>query len=185
MLRMTVSYKNQYIKKIKKHKMDLGTIIIGVICIALCALPFVLTNKNKKNKEKELLNSLKDFAKQHNSEITDYEISESYAIGLDETKRTISFLQKTKENVDLQFIELNTIKNCEINNISKSLGKNETTLDKLNLKLNVIGKNKPSITLEFFNSDISFQPVNEFDSIEKWNKIINSLLQNQQQNKAA
>ncbi|AUC21995.1 hypothetical protein BTO15_07730 [Polaribacter sejongensis] len=165
--------------------MDLGTIIIGVICIALCALPFVLTNRNKKNKEKEILNSLKEFAKQHDSEITEHEISECYAIGLDKTKHAISFLQKTKDQVNLQFIDLSTIKNSEINNISKSIGKNETTLDKLNLKLNVIGKNKPSIVLEFYNSDINFQPGNEFDSIEKWNKIINSLLQNQQQNKAA
>ena len=165
--------------------MDIGTIIIGVICIALCALPFVLTNRNKKSKEKELLNSLKSFAKQHNSEITDHEVNECYAIGLDETKHAISFLQKTKEDVNLQFIDLTTIKNCEINNISKSLGKNETTLDKLNLKLNAIGKNKPSIILEFYNSDISFQPVNEFDSIEKWNIVINNLLQSKQLNKAA
>ena len=49
----------------------------------------------------------------------------------------------------------------------------------------MIDKNKPSITLEFFNSEISFQPVNEFESIEKWNTIINNILANKQQNKAA
>ena len=165
--------------------MDLGTIIIGLVCISICALPFVLTNNNKKQKVKELLNALKDFAKQHNSEITQHEIGENYAIGLDENKNTISFLQKTKEIVNLQFIDLYAIKNCEINNISKSLTKTEKTLDKLNLKLNMNDKNKPSITLEFFNSEISFQPVNEFESIEKWNTIINNILANKQQNKAA
>jgi len=185
MLRKTVSYKNQYIKKIKKHTMDLGTIIIGVICIVLCALPFVLTNKNKKNKEKEVLNSLKDFARQHNSEIREHEIGECYGIGLDTAKNTISFLQKTKEDVKLQFIDLNTVKNSEINNLSKSIGRNETTLDKLHLKLNVMGKNKSSIVLEFYNSDINFQPGTEFDSIEKWNKTINSLLISKQKSKAA
>jgi len=185
MLRITVSYKNQYIKKIKKHKMDLGTTIIGIVCIILCALPFVLTNKNKKKKEKEVLNKLKEFAKQHNSEIYTHEVSECYAIGLNESKNAISFLQKTKEEMKFQFIDLNTIKNSEINNISKTLRKNETTLDKLHLKLNAANKNKPSIVLEFYNSDINFQPGNEFDSIEKWNKIINNLLQSKEQNKAA
>ena len=165
--------------------MDLGTTIIGIVGIALCALPFVLTNRNKKNKEKEVLNSLKEFAKQHNSEITEHDISECYAIGLDRSKNAISFLQKTKEDTKFQFIDLNTIKSSEINNISKSLGGNEKTLDKLHLKLNVIGKNKASIILEFYNSDINFQPGNEFDSIEKWNKTINNLLNSKQQSKAA
>lgn len=165
--------------------MDLGTIIIGIICIAICALPFVITNNNKKKKGKELLNTLKGFAKEHNSEITNHEIGEYYAIGIDEAKNTISFLEKTKEDVNLQFIDLTTIKNCEINNIKKSLGKNETTLDKLILRLNTIDKNKPSITLDFFNSEISFQPVNEFDSIEKWNTVINNSLVNKLQSKAA
>ncbi|PQJ69291.1 hypothetical protein [Polaribacter butkevichii] len=165
--------------------MDLGTAIIGLICIAVCALPFVLTNNNKKKKQKELLNTLKDFAKKNGSEITQHEIGENYAIGVDTSKNTVSFLQKTKEKVSLQFVNLTTIKNCEINNISKSLGKNETTLDKLILKLSAIDKKKPSIVLEFYNSDISFQPGNEFDSIEKWNKTINSLLISKQQSKAA
>ncbi|QVY64900.1 hypothetical protein [Polaribacter sp. Q13] len=165
--------------------MDLGTIIIGIICIVICALPFVLTNKNKKKKEKELLDLLKDFAKEHNSEITNHEIGEHYAIGIDESKNAISFLQKTKEKNNLQYVDLTTIKSCEISNISKSLGKNETTLDKLNLKLNAIDKNKPNVILEFYNSDISFQPVNEFDVIEKWNKLIGNLLSTKLQSKAA
>jgi hypothetical protein len=165
--------------------MDLGTIIIGIICLAVCALPFVLTNRNKKKKEKELLDSLKDFAKEHNSEITSHEIGGYFAIGIDEAKNTISFLQKTKETVNLQFIDLTTIKSCEISNISRELAKNEKVIDRLNLKFNAINKNNPSIILEFYNSDISFQPSNEFDSIENWNKRINNLLISKQQNKAA
>jgi len=172
-------------QKNKKHTMDLGTTIIGLVGITLCALPFILTNRSKKNKEKEVLNSLKEFAKKHNSEITEHEIGEYYGIGLDTAKNTISFLQKTKEDVKFQFIDLNTVKNSEINNLSKSIGRNETILDKLHLKLNVMGKNKPSIVLEFYNSDINFQPGNEFDSIEKWNKTINSLLISKQKSKAA
>ena len=165
--------------------MDLGTIIIGTICIAICALPFVLISRNKKKKEKELLTSLKDFAKQHGSEITQHEIGENFAIGLDNSKNTISFLQKTKQEINLQFVNLNTIKYCEINTISRALTKNEKEVDKLNLKLNTIDKNKPSVMLEFYNADVSFQLSNEYDIIEIWNKVINNLLDNKQHSKAA
>ena len=165
--------------------MDLATAFIGIGSITLCALPFVITSKNKKKKEKQLLNSLKDFSKKHDSELTQHETGENYAIGLDTTKNMVYFLQKGEEKENLQFVDLATIKSCEINNISKSLAKNEKTLDRLNLKLNAIDKNKPSIVLEFYNSDISFLPINEFDSIEKWNRIINNLLNKKQQQKAA
>lgn len=165
--------------------MDLGTIIIGIICIAICVLPFVLMSRNKKKKEKELLTSLKDFAKQHDSEITQHEIAENFAIGLDNSKNTICFLQKTKQEVNLQFVDLNTIKNCEISTINRTLTKNETEVDRLNLKLNNIDKNKPSVMLEFYNADVSFQLSNEYDIIENWNKLINNLLHNSQHSKAA
>jgi len=156
--------------------MNLGTIIIGIVCIVLCALPFVLTSRNKKKKEKQLLNALSDFAKQNNSEITKHEVNQYFAIGLDESKNTISFLRKTRDNNKFLFVDLTSIKKCEINNISKSLNNNEKTIDKLNLNLSTFNKKEPNITLEFFNADLSFQLANEYDSIENWNTIINKIL---------
>jgi hypothetical protein len=76
--------------------MDLATALIGTVSIVLCALPFVLTSKNKKKKEKQLLNSLKDFSRKHDSELTQHETGENYAIGLDTSKNMVYFLQKKR-----------------------------------------------------------------------------------------
>ncbi|WP_405608351.1 hypothetical protein [Polaribacter sp. Asnod1-A03] len=165
--------------------MDLGTTIIGVISITICALPFILTSRNKKKKEKELLNSLINFARQNGSEITKHEIGTYFAIGLDESKNTISFLQKTKKSSQFQFIDLSLIKKCQINNISKSLSNNETVVDKLNLNLTTLSIKDADFNLQFYNSNISFQLSSEFDSLEKWNKIINNILNNKLLNMTA
>ncbi|MCI2228158.1 hypothetical protein MC378_03185 [Polaribacter sp. MSW13] len=155
--------------------MDLGTIIIGVVGITLCAIPFVVTNRIKKKKEKELLNSLQEIAKQNDCEISDYETCGCYAIGIDTPKKAISFVSRTDEGyLKQQFVDLSTIKKCEIANISRSSSGN--SIDKLNLNFTPIAKNSANSILEFYNSKINYQLSGEYQSIEKWNKLINSIL---------
>lgn len=165
--------------------MDLGTTIIGLVCVALCAMPFILTSRSKKKKEKELINSLKNLAKQNGSEITQYEICGNYAIGIDESKNSVSFIIKTYEVFKIQFVHLSLIKNCKINKISSSSSNNDQIIDKLNLNLSAVDNNTPDVILEFYNSEISYQPYSELESIEKWNKLINNLLSTKKQNKVA
>jgi hypothetical protein len=173
------------VSKIKKHNMDLGTTIIGIVCVTLCALPFILTNRSKNKKVKELVKSLKDLAKQNGSEITHYETCGNYAIGIDESKNSISFIVKTDETFKTQFVNLLLIKSCKINNISRSTSNKDQIIDQLNLILSAVDKNTPDVILEFYNSEISYQPYSELESIEKWNNLINNLLNTQKQSKAA
>ena len=151
--------------------MELGTTLIGIICVAICAMPFVLTNRSKKAIVKRQLIVLKDLATQHNNTITQNEINSFYAIGIDETKKSVSFILKGETEVEQQFVDLSTIKSCEIVSITKS-----KHMDRLYLKLTPIDKTKSEVILEFFNADVSYQLGEELQSIEKWNKIINNLL---------
>jgi len=161
------------ISNLKKHKMDLGTSIIGIICIAACAIPFVLTSRGKKKREKKILISLKELAKEHQSEITTHEVFQHFAIGLDNSKKTVSFLLKRKEEIASLFIDLSTIKSCEINKITSNNG---NSVDLLNLRLTSFDKKKKEILLEFYNADVSIQPNNEFEAVEKWNDLINNII---------
>ncbi|MCL5129745.1 hypothetical protein [Algibacter sp. L4_22] len=156
--------------------MELGTTLIGIICVAICAMPFVLTNRSRKKIVKNQLIALKDLAKQHNCEITQHDIYSYYAIGIDEFNNSISFISKDEEAVKEQFINLSTISRCKIVNISKSRGKSGKQIDELYLKLSFIDKTKPDIMLEFYNAEVSYQLGEELQSIDKWNKIINNLL---------
>lgn len=152
--------------------MELGTTLIGIICVAICAMPFVLTNRSKKAIVKHQLIMLKDLATQHNNTITQNEINSFYAIGIDNTKKSVSFIFKGETEVSQLFVDLSKIKHCEIVNVIKA-----KHIDKLYLKLRPIDKTKEDVILEFFNAEVSYQLGEELQSIKKWNEIINNLLE--------
>jgi len=152
--------------------MNLGTTIIGIICVALCAMPFILTSINKNKKKNQVLKTLQDLAKQHNSEISQHEIFSYYAIGIDDSKKTVSFILDNEETIKEDFINLGTIKTCDIVNFKKP----RKDTERLYLKLSPVDKSQPDVILEFYNSEINYQLGSELQSIEKWNTLINSML---------
>jgi hypothetical protein len=157
--------------------MDLGTLIIGIICVVLCALPFILTNGNKKKKEKQLLLLLNNLTTKYKSTNTIHETFGYFAIGLDSNKKSVSYVLEQKEVVRQEFIALADILSCEVLNTSRNT-KNGKIIDHLHLKLFTKDKKKPAILLEFYNSHINYQLNDELDAVEKWNTLINDLLNN-------
>ena len=156
--------------------MDIGTAFVGLISVAVSSVPFVLTTRSRKKNEKELLQSIKNLAKNENCEITQSETCGNYAIGIDETKNFVFFQSKSKEVVKHEIIDLATIKKCKVVNISSTTADNDKIIEKLNLDFSPISKNKSDIILEFYNSDISFQLSGELQSLNKWNTLINKML---------
>ena len=156
--------------------MDLGTISIGVTCIIICAMPFVLTTRSRNKKEKQLLLLLNNLAIQQQSNISKYDVFGYYAIGIDEIKKNVFYQFKAKEIEKQQFVDLTTIKKCKIENVSKSTDGNSRVVEQLNLNLSFIDKNKPDIILEFYNAEVNFQLNGEIQLIEKWNTLINNML---------
>lgn len=155
--------------------MDSGTIFIGATCIILCAMPFILTTRSRNKKEKQLLLLLNNLAKQQQSNISKYDVFGYYAIGVDEIKKSVFYQFKTKELEKQQFVDLTTIKKCKIENISKSADGN-SSVEQLNLNLSFMDKNKPNVILEFYNAEVNFQLNGEIQLIEKWNTLINNML---------
>lgn len=160
--------------------MELGIAAIGIASVALCAMPFVITNRSRKKKEKQLFTSLKDVAGEHNCEITEYEIFGHYAIGVDRTKNFVFFVLKIKEAIQQQYVDLTTIKTCEIANIGKSYVRKEKIIDRLKLNFFPVDNNKPDTVFEFYNADINYQLSGEIQSIEKWNSLIKNMMKNKE-----
>lgn len=152
--------------------MDLGTAIIGTICVVACAMPFVLTNRSRKKREKQLLESIKALAKQQNNELTQHEVCGNYAIGIDETKNFLFFHLDNKEEAKQQVVDLTAIDNCSI----KKTNSSNKTIERLDLELTRTDKIKPKIVLEYYNVDLNYQPSGELESIEKWNELIKKRL---------
>ncbi|SIR25198.1 hypothetical protein [Maribacter ulvicola] len=156
--------------------MDLGIAAIGLVSVALCAMPFVLTSKSRKTKEKQMMSFLNDIANKHNCTITEHEVFGHYAIGTDAHKKFVFFISKSGEVLNQQYVDLATIKTCEIANIGKTFSRKEKITERLQLHLFPKKANKPDTVFEFYNAELNFQLSGEFQSIEKWNKTIKNLL---------
>ncbi|TDT50685.1 hypothetical protein CLV90_0004 [Maribacter spongiicola] len=156
--------------------MELGIAAIGLASVALCAMPFVVTSRSRKTKEKEMMSSLNDITNKHNCQITEHEFFGHYAIGVDAQKKFVFFVSKSGEVLNQQYADLSTIKASEITNISKSYARKEKVTERLLLNLFSRKVNEPDTVFEFYNADVNYQLSGEFQSIEKWNKEIKNLL---------
>jgi len=160
--------------------MNLGTIIIGAIAVAICFLPFFLMNSGKKKRDRQLIQSLNDFAAKSNCSISKTDIWYNAAIGLDEKNKVLFFLKKENDKESIKEIKLSEIQNAKILKNSKPYGKknNESILiEHIGLALSSGDKNKPDIVLTFYSSISNRQIHTEFQLAEKWEKNVNICLQ--------
>lgn len=158
--------------------MDLGTAIVGAICAALCILPFVLMNNNRKKSERQILLSLKNNASQHNSQLSQHELHGHFAIAVDETSKFVYFYHQNKGKINEQFIDLSEIESCKVINTNRIISNrdgDQKIIERLDLCFTPRDRSKQAINLEFFNAQNSPQLNGELQSIENWSNVINNL----------
>ncbi len=159
--------------------MDTGTIIIGIVSIALCVLPLVVMHRIKRKGENQRLAALENLAAQHNCKISQHEFCGELVLGIDETNNFVFFLKKTADKEIAQHINLSGIHACNIINTGSNLNSKEgeyKVIDKLELRFTPVAKNEPDLLLEIYNARESMQLVGELQLIKKWEKIINDRL---------
>ncbi len=157
-------------------EMELGSVLSGAFVIVVCALPFIMMSKNRKKKEKQLLQSLSAVADQNNCRIEQHELFGNFVIGIDESKNFVFFYRLVKDKETTQAIDLGKIEKCRVINTSRKVkhdGKSQDVIDKLELGFLPIAKDHPEIKLEFYNSDVNSQLYGELQSIERWAKLVN------------
>ncbi|RAV29174.1 hypothetical protein DN748_09650 [Sinomicrobium soli] len=157
--------------------MNLGATLIGIICVLICAVPFIWTSNIRRKKEKGLLLALQNSAKQQHCEITQHEVCGNYAIGMDEKNNHVFFQLKTGEDIETKCIDLSVMEQCEVENISKYLQKNKLVIEGLNLHFTATDVKQTAVVLEFYNHEVSYPLIGELQSIEKWNTLINKQIQ--------
>lgn len=155
----------------KKLKMNLGTTIIGILCVAVCAMPFALLSISKMRKEKQLINALKGLAEKQGCQLSEFEICGNYIVGIDKHKNSLFFQYTSQEKTEQQAIDLSTIQECSIHNASKRTAK-DTKVQFLKLQLTPLDKALTIINLDFYNADFSYMLRGELQSIEKWKNIV-------------
>lgn len=159
--------------------MDIGTAIIGTIIVAVCAMPFVLMNRGRKKREKQVQKALMDLAERHDCQIDQYEICNNLGIGMDKDKNVVFFYRSTEGVHDEQYIYLDMTKSCKVINTGRNLktnNGNQRIIDRLELSLVPNVKEGQEVKLEFFDSEVDPQLNGQFQLIEKWSGIINDQL---------
>ena len=159
--------------------MDLQSIIIGVIVITLCFFPYVYMTKKGKKRDQQFFQLLLNKAKHLNCNITTHEVLGEIIIGLDDDKKELFFIKRTKTYERLQHLNLNELKSIKLNNLSITVGpkeSNQKVIDKLQLVFTPIDSTKKDIIFEFYNSDETLVLNGELQLIEKWAKLLNEKL---------
>lgn len=159
--------------------MNLGTGLVGAILIAICMLPFVLMIRGRKKKEKQLLQSVLALANNHHCKISRYELSEEFAVGLDEIANQLFFFKKTTDKDIAQHVNLAEIKTCRVIKTANGNGNKEDhfkSIDKLDLHFSFLDRKNSDISWAFYNVEENFELNGEIQMIEKWANIINKRL---------
>ena len=157
-------------------KMDVGTLLVGLISVGVFALPFVLTIRGRKKKKNRLVKSLNVLATGQNTTLGQKEFCGNYAIGMDRENNFV-FFQKTikKELQPPQLVDLSQIKACKTLNQAIN-AKGDRTIEKLGLQFQPIKNDRPETYLEFYHHEQSYQLQGEIQSMEAWSQRINDRL---------
>lgn len=159
--------------------MNSGTAITGAILIAIFMLPFILMLNGRKKKQKQLVKSILAIANNHKCKLSQQEISEEFAIGLDETENQLFFVKRTTDKEIAKHLNLAEIKSCKVIKTGTTVGNkddNYKTLDKLDLHFSFFDKKNADISLPFYDSEENFGLDGEIQMIEKWANIVNNRL---------
>jgi hypothetical protein len=143
--------------------MDSGTVIIALIIILVGALPFVLVSLSDKRKKKDLQKALLQKAKDKNCSITEFDLWNKSAIGIDNAANHIFYLNKENGNDIFVNIELAEVQKCSISDRSRPLHDtvNNLTIEKLELSFIPSKRDKAISVLEFYNKDYNNLHISE------------------------
>jgi hypothetical protein len=149
--------------------MDSTSLIIGIILLIVCVLPFILFSVNNSKKRKKRIQNLIQKAKENNATIQEKDDWNQSIIGIDKTNKMLFFSKKSEE-FD-KFISIN-ISELLKSRIERTENKNKV-LEKLELELTFASR--PTIVLEFFNKDETRILLNEIEIIQKWQTLLNKI----------
>lgn len=160
--------------------MDLNSTIVGIIMLAICSSPFILMVISRKKREKIVLLSLKEIAKQHASQISHYEFCGNFVLGIDENNNHLFFLNQKKEETISQFVNLSEIKSCAVVKKTrefKNKSKQNLIIERIELNFKQKNATQMETTFEVYDESENMQLSGELQFVEKWSTLINGRLQ--------
>ena len=156
--------------------MDTGTLITASLIITGCSIPFVIMHIKHLKKENAIKQILFRTARENNCSISEFNILNSIAIGLDKAAGKLLYTSKRNERETALVITLSGIQKCRLVTSVTDENKEHGNIhfDKLALVFSYKEGRRPDDVLEFYNTSFdSFNLAGEYQLAEKWCKIIN------------
>ncbi|MFN7116380.1 MAG: hypothetical protein ACK4TA_06235 [Saprospiraceae bacterium] len=87
--------------------MDFSVVLIVIVLIAICMIPFWLIIQAERNRKKKFLQQLQDAGRTHQLQVADYEFFNNKALGIDVTNKGVIFLKQKEmaQMVDLKKVQ--------------------------------------------------------------------------------
>jgi hypothetical protein len=160
--------------------MDMGTIIITLVFVAIVTLPFILTGYSRKRKKKNLFLRLTEMVENEGCTITQHEFCANFVIGLDGMANRLFFYKKV-ENLEIaKILHLKEFKSCRLINSSRTVtNKKEkfNVVDKLELSFYSAKIGASEHSIELYNNEYDCLTLSgELQLAEKWEKLLNERL---------
>lgn len=93
--------------------MDNATLTIGIICVVLFALPFVLDYRSRRKKKARLLGAIKDAAARQQRTLGYADTSNGIAMGLDQGMNALYFYNAQEAGATVQHVDLSAVRSCQ------------------------------------------------------------------------
>ncbi len=163
----------------KNAFMDTGSLVIGLILLAISILPIYLMSLSRRNKKKKMLQSLNNIAGKHNCIISQYDICGDIIIGMDGSGKFVFFYKKAKEGEEEHFVDLAEMKDCKMIHTNKTIKQkegNQKISERIELIFIPMSTGKSEVKWEFYNVEKNTWVTGELQLVEKWSTLITNKL---------
>lgn len=132
---------------------------------------FVWAERSGMSKKKK---AFEDVAKANNINFSLKEIWNNTCLGFDQSENTLLYIKINKAETKIQKIELEDVRKCAINKISKeykNADKHYSELSRLDLEFSFVSNRNP-VVLTMYNAEDNFSQNQEVVRAEKWLSLI-------------
>jgi hypothetical protein len=134
--------------------MDLETIIIAVVSILICCLPFWLMIRNRKKNEKRMICELAAQIGKTNLRLSKFDLTPSFLIGVAEQDNELYFLRKSTKGDQFISINLNEYQACELIKVENTESAiTFKTIQAISLRLIPVEKHREVLLISLYNAE--------------------------------
>lgn len=141
------------------------------LMVAVPFVWFVWAERSGMSKKKKAFEAI---ANSQNIKFTLKETWNNSCLGFNEDERTLLYINLTKAETEVQKIELEDVRKCVINKVSKEYKNNDkhySEMSRLDLEFTFVTNTNP-VVITLFNADDNFSQDGEIARAEKWLALI-------------